>query len=50
MAVPVAPEFLWEKHSDCAAFRRPDNRKWFAIILRSQTAPIADKLNVEARP
>jgi predicted DNA-binding protein (MmcQ/YjbR family) len=29
----VEPEFLWEKYSDCAAFRRPDNRKWFAVIL-----------------
>jgi len=27
------PEFLWEKYPDYAAFRRPDNQKWFAIIL-----------------
>ena len=27
------PEFLWEKYRDCAAFRRPDNQKWFAVIL-----------------
>ncbi|MEA5050906.1 MAG: MmcQ/YjbR family DNA-binding protein [Oscillospiraceae bacterium] len=27
------PEFLWEKYPDYAAFRRPDNRKWFAVIL-----------------
>ena len=27
------PEFLWEKYRDCAAFRHPDNQKWFAVIL-----------------
>lgn len=27
------PEFLWEKLPDCAAFRRADNRKWFAVIM-----------------
>ena len=27
------PEFLWEKYPDYAAFRRPDSRKWFAVIL-----------------
>ena len=27
------PEFLWERYPDYAAFRRPDNRKWFAVIL-----------------
>ena len=27
------PEFLWEKYPDYAAFRRPDNQKWFAVIL-----------------
>jgi predicted DNA-binding protein (MmcQ/YjbR family) len=29
----AGPEFLWEKYPDYAAFRRPDNRKWFAIIM-----------------
>jgi predicted DNA-binding protein (MmcQ/YjbR family) len=29
----AGPEFLWEKYPDYAAFRRPDNRKWFAVIM-----------------
>ena len=29
----AGPEFLWENYPDYAAFRRPDNRKWFAIIM-----------------
>jgi predicted DNA-binding protein (MmcQ/YjbR family) len=36
------PEFLWERYPDYAAFRRPDNRKWFAVILtvdRGKLAP-----------
>jgi len=32
-AFSAEPEFLWEKYPDCAAFRRPDNQKWFAVIL-----------------
>ena len=32
-AYGVAPEFLWEKSPDCAAFRRPDNAKWFAVVM-----------------
>ena len=38
----VEPEFLWEKYPDCAAFRRPDNRKWFAVVMtvdRSRLGP-----------
>lgn len=27
------PEFLWEKFPDYAAFRRKDNRKWYAVIM-----------------
>lgn len=27
------PEFLWDRYPDYAAFRRPDNQKWFAVIL-----------------
>lgn len=27
------PEYLWEKFSNNAVFRRNDNRKWFAILL-----------------
>lgn len=29
----AAPEFLWEKSPDCAAIRRPDNKKWFAVLM-----------------
>lgn len=29
----VEPEFLWEKYPGYAAFRRQDNKKWFAIIM-----------------
>lgn len=28
-----APEYLWEKLPDCAAVRRADNRKWYAVIF-----------------
>ena len=28
-----APEFLWEKYPNFAAFRRADNRKWYAVIM-----------------
>ena len=27
------PEFLWEKFSDNAVFRRKDTEKWFAVLL-----------------
>ena len=27
------PEYLWEKFPDCAAVRRKDNAKWYAVIL-----------------
>lgn len=39
------PEFLWEKYPDYAAFRRPDNQKWFAIILTVDR----DKLGLDGR-
>lgn len=29
----IKPEFLWENYPDCAAFRRKDNEKWFALIM-----------------
>ena len=29
----VEPEYLWEQPSKNAVFRRPDNRKWFAVLL-----------------
>ncbi|MEG0275399.1 MAG: MmcQ/YjbR family DNA-binding protein [Coprobacillus sp.] len=29
----IEAEFLWEKSSDSAAFRRKDNHKWFAIMM-----------------
>lgn len=29
-----APEFLWEKYPSYAVFRRKDNRKWYAAIMR----------------
>ena len=29
-----APEFLWEKYPQYAVFRRKDNRKWYAAIMR----------------
>ncbi|MDD3193568.1 MAG: MmcQ/YjbR family DNA-binding protein [Oscillospiraceae bacterium] len=29
----VQPEFLWDKFPDCAAFRRQDNKKWFAALM-----------------
>jgi len=28
------PEFLWEKYPSYAVFRRKDNRKWYAAIMR----------------
>ena len=28
------PEFLWEKYPQYAVFRRKDNRKWYAAIMR----------------
>jgi len=29
----VEPEFLWERYPGYAAFRRKDNKKWFALIM-----------------
>lgn len=29
----IQPEFLWDRYPDYAVFRRPDNGKWFAIIM-----------------
>ena len=30
----TAPEFLWEKFPLNAVLRRPDNRKWYAALMR----------------
>lgn len=35
-------EFLWEKFSDNAIWRRPDNKKWYALLVRLP----AKKLNI----
>lgn len=32
-AFGVCPEFLWAKTPNNAAFRHPQNRKWFAALL-----------------
>lgn len=29
----VEPEYLWKKYPGYAVLRRPDNRKWFAVIM-----------------
>lgn len=34
------PEFLWEKFPDYAAFRRADNGKWFAALLKIPASKI----------
>ena len=26
-------EYLWERYPDCGVLRRPDNRKWYAVIM-----------------
>ena len=31
----ASPEFLWKRNPDYAAFRRTDNRKWFAVFMPS---------------
>ncbi len=41
------PEFLWEKFSDNAVWRRRDNRKWYGLILtipRSKLGLISDEI------
>ncbi len=30
----VRPEYLWRTSPGDAVLRRPDNRKWFAVLLR----------------
>lgn len=30
----VNPEYLWRRYPDFCVFRRGDNRKWFAIIMK----------------
>lgn len=30
----VDPEFLWEKSPNYAAFRKQENKKWFAVIMK----------------
>lgn len=27
------PEFLWEAYPDYCVFRRPDNKKWYAVLM-----------------
>lgn len=39
------PEFLWEKFPEYAVFRRKDNNKWYAVILRVQR----NKLGLEGQ-
>jgi predicted DNA-binding protein (MmcQ/YjbR family) len=53
----AAPEFLWEKYPDCAVFRRPENRKWFAVVLTVDRGRLglegrenAEILTLKARP
>ncbi len=36
----VEPEFLWDKSPDSAAFRRQDNRKWFAVMMTVERSKI----------
>jgi len=35
------PEFLWEKYPNYAAFRRPENGKWFAVIMTVDKSKLA---------
>ena len=30
----VKPEYLWRRYPDFCVFRRADNKKWFAIIMK----------------
>ncbi len=53
----VAPSFLWADSPDCAAFRRLDNKKWFALIMTVDRSKIgldgrgaAEIMNMKASP
>ena len=43
-------EHLWAKFPDCAIWRRPDNRKWYGVILTIQESKIGwdgtDKIEI----
>lgn len=50
-------EYLWKKFPTYAVFRRPDNKKWFAIIMNVKGSKLGlesdnevDILNVKVRP
>lgn len=38
-------EFLWPKSPDNAIFRRPDNKKWYAVLLTVQKEKLGHHLS-----
>lgn len=39
-AIGVAPEFPWDSYPEAAVFRREDNKKWFALIMKIKRSAI----------
>ena len=56
-AFSAEPEFLWKSYPAYAVFRRPDNRKWFAVLLTVDRSSLGagssgavEILDLKARP
>ena len=53
----VLPEYPWQRYPQDAVFRHPENRKWFALLMRVNKAKLglkgngtADVLTLKADP
>ncbi len=56
-AYSTAPEYLWARLPDAAILRRPDNRKWYALVMKLERARmglsgegVVDVLNIKCDP